>query len=395
MKYEFKDSRYVRMFEESDFGRQVVSTILQDPNLIRSNFGFWKQFFPADPTALVTTNAGNAAVSVTARQPEHATMADWRAPLGDSRLGEEGAAERYNASIIDLITLGWQETALEREDKEKIFADYGSDAPLLLGYATNVLQPRIDSIDMSLSNMAAQAMSTGRVIYTGGKIIKGNVYEAPIPAENKCTAGEKVWSDPDCNILEQMATIEKHYKEDVFGKPNMAMEWIIPYSVFTNILLKNKYVVEYIKINWLADKGQLISQVASVPASVITEDAFNTYVIGRYPGLSPIKVVDEKQFDDGQVVNGWKSGTVVLHARGNCGRTYRTSILDRTLSEKYGNNLVAQVFSTTMNGIATVCNTTMVNGKYKEWATDVYASATPVLETFLTHILVNISVADA
>ena len=394
MKYKFKDSRYVRMFEESEYGRQVVSTILQDPNLIRSNFGFWKEFFPADPTALVTTNAGNAAIRISARMPEHATMADWRAPLGDSRLGEEGASQSYNAGIIDLITLGWQENALEREDREKVFEDYGSDAPLLLGYATNVLQPRIDSIDMSLSNMAAQAMSTGRVIYTGGKFIKGNVYEAPIPDENKATAGQKAWSDPECNILEQMSVIEKHYKEDVFGKPSMAMEWVIPYSIFTDILLKNKYVIEYIKINWLADKGQLINQVASVPASVITEEAFNTYVIGRYPGISPIKVVDEKQFDDGQVVNGWKQGTVVLHARGNAGRTYRTSILDRTLSEKYGNSIISQAFTTAMNGVATVCNTTGINGKYKFWATDVMAAATPILETFLTHILVDITKAD-
>lgn len=395
MKYEFKDSRYARMFEESEFGRQVVTAILNDPKLIRSNYGFWKEFFPADPTALVTSNAGNAAVRITARQPEHATMADWRAPLGDSRLAEEGAAQSYNAGIIDLITIGWQETALEREDREKIFNEYGGDAPLLLGYATNVLQPRIDSIDMSLSNMAAQAMSTGRVVYKGGKFIKGNVYDAPIPDENKCNAGAKTWSDPDCDILAQMAAIEKHYKEDVFGRPNLSMEWVIPYPVFVNILLKNKYVVEYIKINWLADKGQLISQVASVPASVVTEEAFNTYVIGRYPGVSPIRVVDEKQFDDGVTVNGWREGTVVLHAKGNAGRTYRTSILDRTLSEKYGNNIVSQIYTTAMNGIATVCNTTMVNGKYKQWATDVYASATPILETFLTHILVDITKADA
>lgn len=383
------------MFEESDYGRTVVNELLNNPELIRSNFGFWKQFFPADPNALVTTSAGNAAVRIVDRTPTTPTMADWRAPLGDSRLGEEGVSAWYNAGIVDLITLGWQETALEREDREKIFADYGTDAPILAGYATNVLQPRIDSIDMSLSNMAAQALSKGWVYYDGGKFIKGAVYNAPIPDENKCNAGTKVWSDPDCDILAQMAAIEKHYKEDVFGKPRLSMEWLIPYSVFTDILLKNKYVIEYIKINWLAEKGQLISQVASVPASVINEEAFNKYVVGSYPGLSPIRVIDEKQIDDGTIVNGWKQGIVALHVRGNAGRTYRTSILDRTLSEKYGNNLVAQIYTTAMNGIATVCNTTMIDGKYKAWATDVYAAATPMLETFLTHILVDITKADA
>lgn len=395
MKFEFKDSRYVRMFEESEYGRTVVSELLSNPELIKSNYGFWKTFFPADPTALVTGKAGEAAVRVKARKPTTPTMADWRAPLGDSRLGEEGESEWFNAGIVDLITLGWQETALERESKELTFAEYGNDAPILAGYATDVLQPRLDSIDMSLSNMAAQALSKGFVYYNGGKFIKGLVYNAPIPAENKCKAGTKVWTDADCNILEQMAAIEKRYKEDVFGRPNMAMEWLIPYSIFTNVLLKNKYVIEYIKINWLASKGQLINQVASVPASVINEEAFNTYVIGNYPGLSPIRVIDEKQFNDGTVVKGWKDNIVALHAAGNAGRTYRTSILDRTLSEKYGNNIVSQIYTSAMNGIATVCNTTMVNGKYKQWAVDVYAAATPVLETFLTHVLVDISQADS
>lgn len=383
------------MFEESDYGRLVVSELLNNPALIRANFEFWKEFFPADPTALVTGKPGQAAVRVEAKKPTTPTMADWRAPLGDSRLGEEGAAEWYNASIVDLITLGWQENAFERDDRKKVFEEYGNDAPILAGYATDVLQPRIDSINMSLSNMAAQALSKGFVYYSGGKFIKGAVYKAPIPAENFAKAGAKVWTASDCKILDQMAAIEKHYKEDVFGRPNMAMEWIIPYNMFINVILKNAQVVEFIKINWLADKGQLINQTSSVPATVVTEQAFNTYVIGRYPGLSPIKVIDEKQFDDGVAVNGWKSGQVVLHAAGNAGRTYRTSILDRYMSEQYGNGLVAQVFTTATNGIATVCNTTMINGKYKSWATDVYAAATPVLETFLTHVIVDTTTADS
>ena len=160
MKFNFQDTKYVKMFEESVEGRQIISYILNDPNLIKANYQFWKTYFPADPTPLITDKSGHAAVRIEARKPVKATMADWRAPLGNSRLGEEGEAQWYNAGIIDLISLGWQEQAMEREYKEKLFDELGSEAPIILGYATDVLQPRIDGINMGLSNMAAQALST-------------------------------------------------------------------------------------------------------------------------------------------------------------------------------------------------------------------------------------------
>lgn len=394
MKFDFSNSQYVRMFEDSLEGRQIITYILNDPNMIRANFGFWKTQFPADASVIPTDKTGRAAVRVDSREPEHATMADWRGPLGNSRLGEEGAAAGYNAGIIDLITKGWQEQAMEREYKEKIFQDFGSDAPLLLGYATDVLQPRIDSINMSLSNMAAQALSTGRVIYTFGQGIQGPVYEAPIPAANKVNAGEKAWNDPDCKLLDQMAAIEKHFREEVWGRENMALEWCIEYSHFHNVVLKNKQVIEFLKINWLADKGQLISQVESVPNSIITADAFNTYVAGRFPGVSPIRVISEKQRDEDVIVSGWKPGIAVLKPRGFAGKTFRTDLLDKKMNEKYGNSIITKVFGSTMDGIATVVNTTGIDGQFKYWATDVMASAVPVDDIFLYQVLVDTSKAD-
>lgn len=388
MKFDFRDSRYVRMFEDSIEGRRTIQFILNDPELLRSNYTFWKTFFPADLATIPAPMSGFAAVRAEAKMPEHATMADWRAPLGNSRLGEEGQAVGYNAGIIDLITLGWQEQAMEREYREKIFQDFGSDAPLLLGYATDVLQPRIDSINMALSNMAAQALSTGEVIYKYGKATKGPVYKAPVPKEN-FTNFSKAISDPTIDLLAEMAALEEEYKENKWGLPNMSTEWCVPYDMFMNVFLKNQSVIDYIKTEWLIGNGQLISQISSVPNSVVTADAFNKYVIGSYPGLSPIRVIEEKQFDDGRQVNGWKPNTLVLKPTGNAGKTYRTEILDRILKEKYGNSLISKVWGTTADGVITVSNTTGVNGEYKYWATDVYASATPILETYLNLVIVD------
>lgn len=388
MKFDFSDSRYVRMFEDSLEGRQIINYILNDPNLLRSNYTFWKSIFPADGAPLPTDKTGRAAVRIDAKQPEHATMADWRAPLSGSRLGEEGGAEGYNAGIVDLIALGWQENAQEREYKEKIFADFGSDAPILLGYATDVLQPRLDSINMSISNMAAQALSTGQVVYKGGRGIHGPVYKAPIPAENFAFP-TKVFTNPECDILAEMAEIERHYKEDVWGDENILLEWNVTYDMFMNVFLKNKHIIEYMKINWLANQGQLIDQVSSVPNSIVTAESFATLAANKYPGLSPIKIISEKQFDEGTAVQGWKNGIITLRPRGTAGKTYRTDNLDKYLSEKYGNDIITQIFGSTMDGLVTVCHTTGVNGKYKYWATDVMSSATPILDVFLYQVLVD------
>lgn len=382
MKFDFKDTQYVKMFEDSVAGRAAISYILNDPNLIKANYQFWKTYFPADPTPLPTDKNGYASVRIDAREPERATMADWRAPLGNSRLGEEGASVSYNAGVIDLIAKGWQEQAMEREYKEKLFQELGNEAPILLGYATDVLQPRIDGINMALSNMAAQALSTSQVIYTGGKGITGPVYKAPTPVENFTKMFHKVITDPQCDILAELAEIESFYKEDTWGRENMTGEWLVPEDMFKNVFLKNAKVIEWIKFQWLADKGQLVDQVNSVPTSIVTADTFSNYVI-NYPGLSPIRVVSVKQMNDGTVVSGWSPNIITFKASGFAGRTYRADILDRVLAEKYGNNIIQKVFGTTMDGLITVENTTGVNGQYKYWATDVKCTATPILDMFL------------
>ena len=382
MKFDFKDTQYVKMFEDSVAGRAAISYILNDPNLIKANYQFWKTYFPADPTPLPTDKNGYASVRIDAREPERATMADWRAPLGNSRLGEEGASVSYNAGVIDLIAKGWQEQAMEREYKEKLFQELGNEAPILLGYATDVLQPRIDGINMALSNMAAQALSTSQVIYTGGKGITGPVYKAPTPAENFTKMFHKVITDPQCDILAELAEIESFYKEDTWGRENLIGEWLVPEDMFKNVFLKNAKVIEWIKFQWLADKGQLVDQVNSVPSSIVTADTFSNYVI-NYPGLSPIRVVSVKQMNDGTVVSGWSPKIITFKAGGFAGRTYRADILDRVLAEKYGNNIIQKVFGTTMDGLITVENTTGVNGQYKYWATDVKCTATPILDMFL------------
>jgi hypothetical protein len=394
MKFDFSQSKYVKLFENSVEGKQIIQYILADPDLIRANYALWRTFFPVATDTIVTATDGTAAIKITAKQPEHATIADMRAPRGKGRLLEEGGSSFYNASFADMISPSWQEHSMEREYKERLFNEFGSEAPLIMGYAQDVLQLRLDSIDMALTNLGMQALSTGQAVFNFGKGIKAPIYSAPIPEENKVAAGAKVWNDPDCELLDQIVEIAKHFKEDVWGNENMALELDVTYDQFRNVFLKNKQVIDTIKVNWLAGNGQLISQVDAVPTSLISEESFNKYVNGVYPDLPYIRVISEHQKDGDKIIHGWKDGVAVLRPQGIAGHTYRSDILDRYLHEKYGNNLITKVFGSTLDGVATVINTTGNDGEYKYWATDVVASAAPMLENYLYQVLIDTTKAD-
>lgn len=393
-KFSFNDSKYVKMFEDSLYGKQIISAILNDPNLIRANYTQWQKWFRVDPNITPTAADGTASFTVEARYPTHSDLMDWRAPLGDSLTGEEGESVKNSGSIPDFIAKGWRESAMEREYKEKIFADYGSDAPLLLGYATDVLQPRIDSANQTLTNLSAVVMSTGKSSYKYGSGIKGSIYAASIPDACRVNAGSKIWAAEDCQLLSQMVEIEKHFREDVWGLENIALTWDIPYDMFVNVFLKNKQVIETIKFNWLASNGQLVSQVENVPNTIVTEETFNTYVVGRFPGLSPIRVVAEHQNNLGTRVQGWKEGIACLHPTGYSGLIMHSDILDEKLYTKYGNTLISRAFGKTLDGLLTVMNYTLPDGNMKSWGMDVMMSALPVLDDFLWHVLVDTTTAD-
>jgi hypothetical protein len=395
MKFDFSNTKYVQSFENSVEGRTVIQYLLNDPDYIRANYDIWRTFFPVDPNTITTANDGTAAIKVFAEEPDHATIADMRAPLGKGRLGEEGQKSWYLTTFADMIAPSWQEQAKEREAKERLFAEFGSEAPILAGYATKILQPRVDSINMALSNLAMQALSTGKAIYNFGKGIKAPLYSAPIPDENKVNAGAKVWSDPDCELLTQIVKIAKHFKEDVWGRESMALELDVTYDQFQNVFLKNKEVIDTIKVNWLASNGQLISQTDAVPTSLISEESFNKYVNGVFPELPYIRVVAEHQKDGDTLIHGWKDGVAVLRPLGIAGHTYRSEILDKYMDEKYGNNIITSVYGSTLDGIITVINTTGINGKYKYWATDVVACAAPALESYIYQVLIDTTTATA
>lgn len=385
MKFDFNNSTYAKIWDSIE-GRQITQMILNDPDLIRTNYGFAYQKFDIDPEITPTQADGTATFISRQRQLKMATLAHMRAPLGDTVYRKDVNAKYYTGVIPDFTTDGFMETAMEREDKERRFvSEFGNDAFLISQYADN-LQNLIDSADMTMSYLAAQLLSKGFIIYDQGEGTKGNLYKADIPAENFVKAGEKAWTDADCMLIDQMVQIEKDF-EDKWGA-SYSMQWEITYDMFHKVFLKNKQVIDLVKSYRFFNNQPITDNMQ------VTESMFRA-AIAEVEGLSPIVIIEEKQKDvNNGIIHGWKDGVAVYRPTGYAGMIRHTENLDSYLYQKYGNSLIAQSFATNNNGLYTVANLTVPNGRMKEWQTQLMFQAIPSLDEFLYHVIVDTTTAN-
>lgn len=381
----FDASLYKALWSEE--GRNIMDAVLRDPNLIRANHTFWQSKFKVDPQITPTNAEGEAIFKSTQRPLESGVLMDMRAPLGDSTPLDVRGAAAYTGVIPDFITKGTVEKATERWHKEKMFDQFG-DARLLAQFATDVLQQKIDSANQTLSYMSAYLLSNGNLSYLQGEGIQDALYKAAIPAENFDKAGEKAWSDKTARILDQMVEKEEKYK-NLWGI-NIPMQWEITREQFRSQFLANEQVIDWVKHNYEISKGVKLSTVLG-----ITEDMAVEY-IAKFPGLSPIVFIEEKQKDvNNGTVSGWKEGVAVLRPAGFAGYIRHTSILDTEIFSKYANTVNSYVFTKTLNGLLTIMNSTVVNGNFQEWHTDGMMSAIPTLDEFLYHVIIDTTEANA
>ena len=95
------------------------------------------------------------------------------------------------------------------------------------------------------------------------------------------------------------------------------------------------------------------------------------------------------------IVNGWASGVAVFCPAGYLGLIRRTTIADiRLFSPEYTNPANSYVFATALDGCAFVRNSVVVNGNLKEWHSDLVLAATPSLDEFLYHYIIDTTTAD-
>lgn len=380
----FANSTYNKIWDSNE-GRQIVTQILNDPDLIRANHTFWTQKFRIDPQITPTNAEGEAIFKSTMRQLESGVLMDMRAPLGDSVPEDKKGLAYYSGVIPEFISKGTVEKATERAYKEDLFAQFG-DAALIAAYATDVLQSKLDSANQTLSHMSAQLLSTGKIVYNQGVGIQGNVLKADVPAENFLKAGAKVWSDTSARLLDQIVKMVEDIREAQGLELQFQLE--ITRKQFLEAFMKNEQVIEWVRYL------NVINNTPLPERAVMTEDLVKN-ALARFEGLPPIVIVEEKQKDtENGIVHGWKEGVAVLRPLGYAGFIRRTTIKDVELFTKYGNNVNSYSFASALNGLAQIANSVIVNGNFKEWHTHVIMAAVPSLDEFLYHYIIDTTTAN-
>lgn len=380
----FEQSTYNKIWDSTE-GSQIVTQILNSPDLINANHMFWTEKFRVDPNITPTNQEGEAVFISRMREIESGVLMDMRAPLGDSVPEDKKGIAYYSGVIPEFISKGTVEKATERDYKEKLFEQFG-DVALVAAYATDVLQSKIDSANQTLSNMSAQLLSTSKIIYKSGVGIQGNVLKAEVPAANFLKAGTKVWTDTTARLLDQIVEIVEDVK-DKTGIANWQLE--VTKDQFKNCFLKNAQVIEWVRYMNIINNQPL-------PERLVLSRDMAMSALASFEGLPPIVIIEEKQKDaDSTIVHGWKSGVAVLRPAGIAGYMRRTTIKDTELFTKYGNSVNSYSFTPALNGLATVRNSVIVNGNFKEWHTDVVLAGVPSLDQFLYHYIIDTTTAKS
>ena len=380
----FENTLYAKLWDSKE-GKLITQTILQDPKLIHANHGFWRQKFNVSSSIIPTNPKGRATFVQEMTQVESGGMMDMRAPLGDSIPIEKGNVAYYTGTIPDFIAKGYVETAMERDQREKLFSQF-EDSDLIKDYVTEWLQPALDQANQTLSNMAAQAISTGQVLWNYEHGVRSPLYKANIPEENFLKAGAVVWSDTtNCLILDQVRKIYNDVREHLGMDIKMQLE--ITRNQWLNNWLKNAQVLGEIRYYYSLN-NQLLPQTF-VANTDMAMKAISASPFGD--DMPEIVIVEEAQYDSyaASTVHGWNDNTAVLRPVGKAGSVLRTNILDEEIYTKYGNKLIDRTFTGALGGLALVMNSVIANGNLKEWHSDLMMSAIPVLDKFLYHYIID------
>lgn len=391
MKTDFNSTRYAKFFD-SKSNRDFLQTFINTKGILRVNYGWWKTQCEKASAPTPIDDSGLATFTQKSRSLKSAPLMDMRAPLGKGLQEDVEGIEWYQATIPHFISKAYVENSAERMRKQQEFEQFGNDADIVAAW-TLKLQDKLDSAHQTINNMTAQLMTLGYINYSGlGMGIQMPIHKAKIPAENFVKAGAKVWSDADCKVLSQMAEIEKSFRDE-WGFDG-ALTWKMTYNFFYNVFLQNAEVKELVE----SYKKNPLAWVATTATAPTTADLFER-AFRDYPGVSPIEIVVERERNitntGDSMIHGWNDKYVVLCPAGKpCDLRYCNPLDEKVFGGGFGAQAISKVFAKANDGLCTVINTVSDVSELREWRTEVVMSATPALNEFMQHIVVDTTVAN-
>lgn len=403
---DFSESSYFKIW--SPEGRVVVSEILNNPDLIElNNFAAWRQDFAIDPEITAHDSNGFAVVTALMREIEVGVMSDMRAPLGDSLPVEGGNAKSYTVPIAHFTTRHFHEKKTTMMDKkvryESLRETYGDyDAQLIASYAEKV-QGFIDGANMTMTNMGEQLMTNGYVYYDKGAGIHAGIHKADIPAANflkacvyKVSSGSEVqttWADTDCLFIDSMNRLIEMINTKLGKNWNWQLD--LPKAIWDNYIMKNKQVLQ--TMFYRANPGIILNDAVEASSLVMTfDDAAVLAMLNSRIKNCTLFIHDSAQHDAFEgIVRGWKAGIATLRPLGRAGMMRHTDIIDAEwFDDKYSNPAIKDFYTPALGGLGYLNNTIWPDGRDLEYRTRYIYSATPSLDEFLYHFIMNTAVAS-
>lgn len=392
-------------------GTGFLQTLINESITLEANRFFWQENFTVEGNEYkidLGAKEKNPAWTVRQKTSRPVPTADAMAPLSEvAQLDGEGWTEKTGS--IYQWGKGLYETSMSKLELQARLQELGSvDGGLLDGYVRGVAD-LINTHNYTLSNLAAQTISKGGA-YDNSKIrgFSAITVNQPsyIPLANFKKAGEKVWTDADCDIPTQMQKIESDFKEMNGISSDEQFVWQIPYDMLVKVFLNNKFVKDevnrYIRV-YAKDKVVIVNgDKTSVDTDIITLQQLLEYSrTDDISKISPIMVVKESQVVQDiktvKTVSGWDEGKVVLRPigeNGKCGVIVHSTLADiEILGTGEINNLV-QVNSTKVLNFLYLLNAVSPDGMYKKYITKVMGRYAPVLNESPMHVVVDTTTAE-
>ena len=420
-KYQFTPDEAIEKLYQKGFmdgsNQGFLQALIDETIIEKENAYMWQDHFMVDASEYDIDKGDlkkNPAWTVRQLVRRSVPMADAMAPLSETmQLDGEGGQEEHGS--IYQYGKGLFETSMSKLELQQRLKALGQDQNLIVGFIRGVVD-LVRTHNLRISNMAAMTLSRGGEY--GNNIQISNVaggtsttqgfsgvvtYQSPyVPLANFKKAGTKAWSDPTCNIPEQMKKIQDDFKLAHPEVENAAFEWDIPWELLTQVMLKNTYFIKevnrYISLS-APDKVVVVTNgTSSTQVDTISWQQLVAYSRWEESLIAPIRVIKEQQTVQGittiSTVKGWKSGVAVLRPLGYAGVLVHAKCADVELMESGEANNGVQYSLAKVQGFLNVINTIVPNGKLKAYHTDVIGRYATVLNESRYHVVVDTTTAD-
>ena len=424
LKYQWNPDEAIEKLYQKGFmdGTNVgfLQTLIDNTLEIEANAFFWQEHFTVEGNEYkidLQDTKKNPAWTVRQKVNRVVPMADAMAPLSETaQLDTEGWEEKTGS--IYQYGKGLFDTSMSKMELQARLRELNiQDQNLITGFVKGVAD-LVKTHNFRASYMAAQTLSyggaysntntiafkgtTGSITSTKGFSGVSTMQQSYIPIENFKKAGTKVWSANDCDIPSQMQKIEHDFKVAKGLSDDFAMEWDIPYSIVTSILINNSYfkaeVNRWIRL-YAPDKVIVVtSGASSIDTDTITWEQLVAYSRSTISKIAPIRVVKQQSkvqdFTTVTDVSGWKPNTVVLRPLGMAGVLVHAETADVALMRSGEVNSNIQFSLAKIQNFLYVINKITPNGMLKSYHTDVIGRYATVLNESLYHVVVDIATAD-